>query len=103
MAAVGFDTTDRNIRALQFDSTELEHSREEFIKQWRDGHFEVRTFQEALGLNGVQGFNGKVLSKSTLSKFDTKHIADAGDRSFQISRPHLMIPESAPSTLMRIT
>lgn len=44
--------------------TELELSREEIVKQWRNGHFEVRTFQEALG---VRGINGKVYANSFYS------------------------------------
>jgi hypothetical protein len=60
VSAVGFDTNDRNLRTLAFDSTELEMSREEFIKIWRARSLQVRTFQESQGLAGVRGFSEKV-------------------------------------------
>jgi hypothetical protein len=53
VSAVGFDTNDRNLRTLAFDSTELEMSREELIKMWRVRSLQVRTFQESQGLAGV--------------------------------------------------
>jgi hypothetical protein len=62
VSAVGFDTNDRNLRTLAFDSTELEMSREEFIKMWRVRSLQVRTFQESQGLAGVRGFSEKVSS-----------------------------------------
>ncbi|KAF3481642.1 uncharacterized protein GIQ15_04401 [Arthroderma uncinatum] len=48
VAISGFNTNDKNIRALHIDSTELEVSREDFIRQWRRENFIVRTFQESL-------------------------------------------------------
>jgi ankyrin repeat domain-containing protein 50 len=62
VGALGFDTSDRNIRALHFDSFELEMSREEFVRQWRRGPFQVRTFQESRGLAGFKGMSDKVTS-----------------------------------------
>ncbi|KAH7128093.1 hypothetical protein B0J13DRAFT_412232, partial [Dactylonectria estremocensis] len=47
VAVCGFDKNDKNIRALRFDSTELEISREAFMRQWRQEEFLVRTFQES--------------------------------------------------------
>jgi ankyrin repeat domain-containing protein 50 len=51
----GFDTTDRNIRALQVDSTELELIHELFMKLYeqKDRHFKVLTFQEAKAVAGI--------------------------------------------------
>jgi hypothetical protein len=51
----GFNTSGKNIRTLYFDSSELEGIHERFMKlrrhnQW---HFEVRTFQEAKGMMGI--------------------------------------------------
>ena len=62
-SAVGFDTNDRQIRGLQFDSIELELSREAFAKQWRQDLFAVRTFQEGQGMKATSlgGFNEKVM------------------------------------------
>lgn len=97
VAAVGFDTNHRTIRTIQFDSIELELSREEFIKQWGDGYFEVRSSQEAIGVKGMQGLSAKVVWRSCIAE----DVADAVDRWCLISRPHLMTPESAHSTLMR--
>ena len=58
--AAGFDTEDKNIRALRFESPELERCQEEFSSLWRSGRFAVKTFQEELGMAGVQGLNEKV-------------------------------------------
>ena len=60
VATIGFDTNDKHIQALRFDGSELERSREEFTKQWRNASFHVRTFQESLGMKGVKGLNEKV-------------------------------------------
>lgn len=51
----GFDTTDKNIRALQVNSTELELIHELFMKLYeqKDRHFKVLTFQEAKGVAGI--------------------------------------------------
>ncbi len=51
----GFDTTDRNIRALQVNSSELEIIHELFMKLYdlKDRHFKVLTFQEAKGVAGI--------------------------------------------------
>ena len=62
VAIVGFDTNDKHIQALQFDGSELERSREDFTKLWRRAGFQVRTFQESLGMKGIRGLNEKVYS-----------------------------------------
>jgi len=62
-AATGVDTSNRNLRTLRFDSPELETVREEFTRQWRQGRFVVKTFQEAKGFKGFQGLNEKVIVK----------------------------------------
>jgi hypothetical protein len=51
----GFDTTDKNIRALQVNSTELELIHELFMKLYeqKDRQFKVLTFQEAKGVVGI--------------------------------------------------
>lgn len=55
MSVSGFDTTDKNLRALQVNSTELELIHEHFMKHYeqRDRHFKVLTFQEAKGVTGI--------------------------------------------------
>ena len=65
-SVVGFDTNNKQIRALQFDSTELELSREEFAKLWRKKYFLVRTFQEGQGAKATSfcGLNEKVTGSS---------------------------------------
>jgi hypothetical protein len=60
VSAVGFDTSDHNLRALNFGSPELEVSQEEFLKHWRDKNFTVRTFHEGRGMKGFKGLRGKV-------------------------------------------
>lgn len=61
VAISGCDTNDKNIRALHFDSPELEVSREEFVRQWRQNKFIVKTFQESQGFKGVYGLTRKVI------------------------------------------
>jgi len=62
VATVGFDTNDKQIRALHFDSIEPELSREDFARQWREDYFLVRTFQEGKGMKAtnIKGLNKKV-------------------------------------------
>ena len=60
VAALRFDTNDRNIRTLNFDNVESQLCREEFIKNWRTGAFEARTSQESRSLTGARGFSGAV-------------------------------------------
>lgn len=47
------DSNSTLLRALGFDSPELELSRESFITQWRTFGFQVKTFQEAIGISGL--------------------------------------------------
>ena len=63
-SAVGFDTHDQILQALQPGSEILELAREEFCELWREKGFTVRTFQESQGITGVRGLNGKVRFKS---------------------------------------
>ncbi|KAE8161884.1 ankyrin repeat-containing domain protein [Aspergillus tamarii] len=70
VATSGFDTNDKNIRALRFDSTKLEVSREDFMRQWRQERFVVRTFQES---QGYKGFNGVVMDISSLLDDPREH------------------------------
>lgn len=59
-AATGMDTSNKHISMLKYDSSELEMAQEEFTRQWRQGRFKVKTFQEARGFKGMQGLNEKV-------------------------------------------
>jgi protein SERAC1 len=61
VSAIGMDSNDKMLSTLRFESEELERSREEFTRLWRS-RFRVKTFQEARGLKGIQGFNNKVRS-----------------------------------------
>ena len=63
VSAVGFDTHDQILQALQPGSEILELAREEFYDIWRERGFAVRTFQESQGIAGVRGLNGKVCFK----------------------------------------
>jgi hypothetical protein len=47
------DTNAVILRALGLDGPELELCRESFNTQWRVYNFQVKTFQEALGMTGV--------------------------------------------------
>lgn len=52
VSVLGINTTDKNIRALQVNSTELELIHKLFIKLYeqKDRRFKVLTFQEAKGI-----------------------------------------------------
>ena len=67
-AVTCMDTNDRNVHILRYDSPELEMAREEFTRQWRQGRFTVKTFQEAKGLKGLQGLNEKVFKPMFLRR-----------------------------------
>ncbi|MCJ1250247.1 hypothetical protein MMC30_007473 [Trapelia coarctata] len=75
----------KQIRALQFDSSELELSREEFAKQWRRECFLVRTFQEGQGMKGTRlgGFNEKVVPDISSS------LDDPRERPQHINKNHV--------------
>ncbi|OQV09141.1 NACHT domain-containing protein [Cladophialophora immunda] len=75
VSAVGFDTNDSNIRALHFDSLELQLSQEEFLKIWRKKGFTVRTFQESSGVAGVRGLMEKIVPDISSSFGDTRERA----------------------------
>lgn len=64
------DTNPAVLRALGFDSPELELCRESFITQWRTRDFIVKTFQESHGIVGVNAgpFNGKVSAERFSSR-----------------------------------
>ncbi|KAK2850734.1 hypothetical protein FQN49_005371 [Arthroderma sp. PD_2] len=76
ISACGFDTNDKNIRAQHFDSTELEVSREDFMRQWRQERFIVRTFQESLGYGGFIGRNRKMAMDMSSSLDDPREHAE---------------------------
>jgi ankyrin repeat domain-containing protein 50 len=66
-SASGFSTSDRNLRALYIDSSELERI-QQFMRLKKQGqwHFEIQTFQEAKGMTrlGVLGLSDKVSQSS---------------------------------------
>ncbi|KAI9815250.1 MAG: hypothetical protein M1827_002730 [Pycnora praestabilis] len=85
-SASGFNTSDRNIRALQFDSSELEGIHERFMKlkehdQW---HLEVRTFQEAKGMTGLGYFR---LGEKVVNDFSSS--LDGAERRQTINANHM--------------
>jgi len=102
-SAVGFDTNDKLVRALQFDSPETELSRAEFAKMLRKESFLVRTFQEGHGMmhTSFEDFNLRVVKKVASS-------AQLGDsyslttRLFLICHPRLMTQASVPNISTRI-
>lgn len=54
-AVSGFDTNEKNLRALQIDSTELQMVHESFMHVYQrvDCPFKVLTFQESKGIAGI--------------------------------------------------
>lgn len=57
VSAGGFDTNHQNIAALAVDSQILEEYHERFLKLHNRKNFEIRTFQEALGMKGTSFAN----------------------------------------------
>jgi hypothetical protein len=51
--ALRADSNPTVLRALGLDSPELELCRESFTSQWRRYGFQVKTFQEGLGMTGL--------------------------------------------------
>lgn len=90
------DTSSKNVRMLKYDSPELETAQEEFTRQWRQGRFKVKTFQEARGFKGVQGLNEKVTGhfSSVLQQLGTLIRL----RWFRISPLHLVIHSKEQNT-----
>ena len=63
VACAGFDTNDKALRDLKFDSGTAKLLREEFAKMLDDRRPKVYTFQEAIGLSGFGPLSGKVSIK----------------------------------------
>jgi hypothetical protein len=87
------DTNAVILRALGFDSPELELCRESFITQWRVYEFWVKTFQEALSMTSVN--LGLLNEKVCETVFRSCKIISAAteqvNRLFQTALPHLTI------------
>lgn len=66
------DTNAAILRALGLDSPELELCRESFNTQWRVYNFQVKTFQEALGMTGVNlGLLSEKVRENSICKMIT--------------------------------
>jgi hypothetical protein len=59
--AAGFDTNPAILKQLRNQSPELGNLNEKFISLLRSQHFDVITFQESKGMEGIYGLNGKVI------------------------------------------
>ena len=59
--AAGFDTNANILNQLKTQSPDLGSLNEKFIHLWRNQDFDVITYQEATGMQGIQGLNGKVI------------------------------------------
>ncbi|KAF7171952.1 hypothetical protein CNMCM5623_004227 [Aspergillus felis] len=69
--ALRADSNPTVLRALGLDSPELELCRESFTSQWRRYGFQVKTFQEGLGMTGLNlGPLNKKVVPDTSSSFD---------------------------------
>jgi hypothetical protein len=58
--AAGFDTNAVILKQLTNQSPELGNLNERFISLLRSQNFDVITFQETRGMEGIYGLNGKV-------------------------------------------
>jgi hypothetical protein len=59
--AAGFDTNAVILKQLTTQSPALGNLNERFINLLRNQDFDVITFQEAKGMEGIRGLNGKVI------------------------------------------
>ena len=59
--AAGFDTNPVILKQLANHSPELGNLNERFIGLLRSQNFDVITFQETRGMEGIYGLNGKVI------------------------------------------
>lgn len=59
--AAGFDTNDAILKQLMNQNPELGNLNEQFISLLKNEVFDVTTFKEASGMEGVYGLNGKVV------------------------------------------
>ncbi|EFR01669.1 hypothetical protein MGYG_04672 [Nannizzia gypsea CBS 118893] len=57
----GFGTNPRIIRLLHWDNPDLKASHNDFMQQWNQDKFLVRTFQEGLPFEPLNGILGKVV------------------------------------------
>lgn len=53
ISALGFDTASATLDALGLKSTDLERCQDSFLSLWRRYDFRVKTFQESLGMSGI--------------------------------------------------
>jgi hypothetical protein len=60
IASVMFDTNTAILKQIQVSSPELQNLRERFGGLLKKNVFQVRSFQEGLGMVGITGLNGKV-------------------------------------------
>jgi hypothetical protein len=72
--AAGFDTNPVILKQLTQHSPDLGNLNERFISLWRSQNFDVITFKETRGMEGINGLNGKVICSDT-SFFSLKRIS----------------------------
>lgn len=60
IASVMFDTNTAILKQIQVSSPELQNLRERFGGLLKKNVFQVRSFQEGLGMVGIAGLKGKV-------------------------------------------
>jgi hypothetical protein len=103
-AVLRFDTNEKILRSLGIDSPELELCRESFLTQWRKYNFRVKTFQEAMGIKGINLslLNKKVCQCSLSFRIQITYTVYE-TRSFLIYHLHWMIPKSMLNLFKRIT
>jgi hypothetical protein len=69
--AVGFDTNNRNLKALNLQSDVLEILREDFRTLKKQDTFKVRIFQEAKGLSDLKPFDAKYAGLTNFKSFNS--------------------------------
>ena len=79
------DTSPAALNALGLKTTDLERCQESFSKLWRDYDFTVKTFQEGLGLTGV---NIGPLSNKVVPDYSST-LGDARERAETLQANHM--------------
>ena len=76
--ALRVDSNGAVLRTLGVDSPELEQCRASFTTQWREYGFRVKTFQEALGIGGLNigKLNDKIVPDTSSSLDDPREHAE---------------------------
>jgi len=84
LSSVGVETTPVILHALGLRTTDLERAQDAFSALWRKYNFRVKTFQEGLGLTGI---NFGVLGKKVVPDYSSS-LGDEREHAETIQANH---------------